>query len=512
MSDTAAISNPAAMPEITGVPRDSGEAPARRIAAWARAPLTAIAVVLSSYFFIAAFSLYWLTAIGAAIGAFLVPRRLIEKGTLIWLTVAWFAVAALTQGISGFFPDYTQPREIVAEIAMWLALGLAARAYLVYTEHPETFAGLRHSIEERPLDRWFAKSLLRPIDAVFTRIGVANTLALVPVTVVLVLPSTVNYLALAAYGTAAMLIQFPQDLMDHANIHNRIFTPRNDASPRVKRILRACQIYYENVECLLALQIPQYYRIQHNYVHHVEDNGPADSQTTLPYDRMSFFDFARHALRQGIDLVTGWQVFRYLAAKGKHKQIRELARGIVIWYAVLALIAVFNPIAAAMVFFSRFVGGNILSLFSFWQHGLIDEHDVHDVHGNSTDFAGSEHGNLGHDYHVEHHLRPGRHWADYYEQYAKAAAAEGGHKALVMDKDAFGPLTFVAALWRKDADAIARYGRIQGIAAGDQASLAELVRERTRPVGAEERTGLAARADAIMGQVMAVAMPKAFRV
>src|SRR6478736_1660485 len=126
------------------------EAPAKARTSWFTMPLTVLAIVLSSYFFIAAFSLYWLTAIGAAIGAFIVPRKLLEKGTLAWLTGSWLAVAALTQGISGFF----------------------------------------------------AKALLRPIDAVFTRIGIANTIVLLPVTVMLFLPSSVNYLVLAAYGTA----------------------------------------------------------------------------------------------------------------------------------------------------------------------------------------------------------------------------------------------------------------------------------------------------------------------
>ena len=88
----------------------------------------------------------------------------------------------------------------------------------------------------------------------------------------------------------------------------------------------------------------------------------------------------------------------------------------------------------------------------------------------------------------------------------------GGIGSLQEPKDTFGPLTFVAALWRKDADAIAHYGQIHGIEAGDTASLAELVRERTRPVGVEERTGIMAQADALMGKVMAMALPKAFRV
>ena len=141
---------------------------------------------------------------------------------------------------------------------------------------------------------------------------------------------------------------------------------------------------------VLLGRVSEYHRIQHVYVHHVEDNGPRDSETTTPYDRTSFLDFSRHAFLQGIDMLTGVFVFNYLRAKGKKRQLRKVLQGFLVWYAVLAVIALFNPIAALLALLSRFVGGNVRSLISFWQHGLVDPEDVHDIHGNSVDFVGHE--------------------------------------------------------------------------------------------------------------------------
>jgi fatty acid desaturase len=264
---------------------------------------------------------------------------------------------------------------------------------------------------------------------------------------------------------------------------------------------------------VLLGRVPEYHRIQHVYVHHVEDNGPRDSESTTSYDRTSFLDFSRHAFLQGFDMLTGAFVFNYLRAKGKKRQLREMLRGFLVWYAVLAVLALFNPIAALFALLSRFVGGNIRSLISFWQHGLVDPEDVHDIHGNSVDFVGHlEHGNLGADYHVEHHLQPGRHWSAYYEAYAKQAGAEGGHAAVVMQKEMFGPLAFVAALWRKDYLAVARYARLRGVEEGNDAELARIVAERTRPIDGPVRTGLSARIDGWVGRVMSHMLPTTFGV
>ena len=253
--------------------------------------------MLSTYFVIAAWSLYWLTAGAGALLSKVIPRSLIERAPLAWLGASSLLMAAATQTIPGFFPNYTNPIEIACEIGLWLSIGLFARCYLVYTDYPATFEGLKQSIAGRPLDRWISGLLHHPIDAIFTRIWVANSIAIIPMTILLVLPGTVNYFVMAAYGVALLLLQFPHDLIDHVNIHTRVFQPKIGASPRVKRLLKALQFYFEYVLSVLVARAPHYYRVQHVYQHHVEDNGMLDSQSTAPYDRTSFLDFSRHALQ-----------------------------------------------------------------------------------------------------------------------------------------------------------------------------------------------------------------------
>ena len=99
------------------------------------------------------------------------------------------------------------------------------------------------------------------------------------------MPSTINYLVIVGYTVMLLLTQLPQEITDHTNIHTRIFQPKLGATPRVKRLLGWLQVYFECVLTLLVARVPGYYRVQHVHIHHTEDNGPADSQTTLPYDR-----------------------------------------------------------------------------------------------------------------------------------------------------------------------------------------------------------------------------------
>jgi hypothetical protein len=81
-----------------------------------------------------------------------------------------------------------------------------------------------------------------------------------------------------------------------------------------------------------------------------------------------------------------------------------------------------------------------------------------------------------------------------------------------MQKETFSPLTFVAALWRKDYAAIASYGHLSGVPVGDATALARIVEARTRPIGVSERTGFAARFDTVFGRLMAAALPTRFHV
>ena len=250
--------------------------------------LTAFATVLSGYFILAAGSLYWLVAGAGALGEKVFPRSLMRRHQFFWLVASTSLTAILTQSVPGFFPDYSNPREVLLEISFWLSLGLVARAYLLYTECADTFDGLNTSIADRPLERWLARVLHHPVDAVFTRVWVANSVLMAPMTLLLILPNTINYFVIMAYATTLLLGQFPQEIVEHQNIHTRVFSPKIGASPRIKMLLNALQFYFEYVFALLTSRVPGFYRVQHVYVHHAEDNGPLDTQTTLPYDRTSF--------------------------------------------------------------------------------------------------------------------------------------------------------------------------------------------------------------------------------
>lgn len=475
-------------------------------------PADALAGALSTYFVVAACSLYWLTAGAGWLVGKVLPRRVIELAPLTWLMFSTVILCFATQTVPGFFPDYANGSEILAEICLWLALALFARSFLVYTDYPLTFEGLKSSIESRPLDRMIARHLHNPIDAIFTRIWVANSIALIPLTVLLIIPSTLNYFVIVAISAAMLLAQFPHEIIDHTNIHTRVFQPKLGASPRVRFALKSLQIYFENVLSMLVSRTPHFYFAQHVFIHHFEGNGPQDSQTTEPYERTSFLDFSRHAFRQGVHLVIGVPVVRYLWSRGRTKAARDLMLGLAVWYVLLIVIALFNPPASALLFLSRFIGGNVQSLVAFWQHGLVDPVESKNTYANTIDFAGPEHGNLGNDYHVEHHDQPGRHWSKYYELFSTRMQAEGGHPAVVFQKDMFSPLAFMAALWRKDYETIARMAHVKGIDPNDKDALNAEIRERTAAIGVEARTGIAAWIDERWSRLMALAMPVRFQV
>lgn len=487
-------------------------APATARTGLGKAVTTAAGAAVSIYFVIVAFCIYWLALPAAAVVSWLVPRRLLERFALPLLALSAIAAAMLTQTIDGFFPDYSNSRDILAELALWCGVGVFARCYLAYTKQPATFEEVEASNQERWPDRWFAANLHNPLDAAFTRIFIGNAIAMVPVTVLLLVPTTLNYLVVALWSAALLLVLFPQDLIEHTHMHNRIFTPRIGSTPRVKRILAVCQWIFEYPVTLLTIRIPEFYRIQHVYIHHVEGNGPDDTQSTMAYDRTSFLDYGRHALLQGLDLLTGCLVIPYLRRKGKNRQIRELLHGMAIFYAIVAIVAVFNPIAAGLIVGSRLLGGQILSFFAFFQHGLIDAHDVSDVHGNTVNYEGDEHGHLGADFHVEHHLKPARHWSTYREASRKETEAhEEGHRALVIDKSFYSPLGMMRALWTRDYIGVAAVASMRGLGS-DASMIAAEVQERTRPIGEPARTGFSATLDRWLGQVMGRALPTDLRV
>ena len=81
-----------------------------------------------------------------------------------------------------------------------------------------------------------------------------------------------------------------------------------------------------------------------------------------------------------------------------------------------------------------------------------------------------------------------------------------------MQKETFSPLAFVAALWKKDIQAIAATPASRASPTGMRQSSPRSCTSARGPSARRERTGFAARFDGWMGQVMAVALPTRFHV
>jgi hypothetical protein len=118
---------------------------------------------------------------------------------------------------------------------------------------------------------------------------------------------------------------------------------------------------------------PNYYYATHTGIHHVEDNGPADFQSTLRYDQTSFVDFVKAVTWYSlfINLIPVEIVSYYVNLKRK-KFLGIYLRGYLLGNALFALVAWFHPLLGATLFGLHLTSGLRSYLFVMRWHGFHD--------------------------------------------------------------------------------------------------------------------------------------------
>ena len=427
-------------------------------------------------------------------------NRFVARAPLLWLAGA--ALSAALIGAGAIAPPASWPPLLqhAALSTVWLLL-----MYLLVVSHffSAAFPALDDvdaTVSARWPDRWYARHLRTPRDSLFARPLIANALVMLPLAAAVLLPDRLSAFAALSYVTMLAIAGLTHETLDHTDIHNNLFVPAKASPPLARATVHATRIFLRGVLNPLYCRIPSFYRTQHVYVHHVENNGVADVQSTLKYDRTSFFDFCHFALHCGLSFSFALDVARYLLRRRKRRPLRRLLLGTLAWFALLVAIALHNPAAALLLFAARFFSGTLVAVNAYLWHGLADAHDAgaDDLSVGSINVKAGDGGAPG-SLHLRHHQRMSEHWSRQYVLTPDDQQAASDRGALTLYPTASN--LFLKALWARRFDLIAASVAAPGQRALDADALQRLIEQRTRacatapPPSARRR-----QADAVCGR------------
>jgi hypothetical protein len=373
---------------------------------------------------------------------------------------------------------------------------------LLRTGFPRSLDELRAVVSRRWPERWFATRLANPLDAIFVRLVIDQTLLVVPCFVLMVVPGGVPSIVFFAFVQG--VIGKRHETLAHSEIHYHPFASKHLRGRWDRAVVRTIELYVVYVLSILCMRIPRWYGVQHIAIHHAEDNGIHDTQSMLAYDRASYFDLCVVSIMSGFSYVVPVDIVQYLRRRRRTRLLRHFLGGMAVYYAALTLLAMASwPAALFLLAWVFFASGTGAAVHNLWWHAFIDPHDPKNSYRSSMNVeSGSESlGNFGSDYHLEHHLHPERHWTLLHEE-----AIGEGHGGAYAAEEAFvlrgARRAFLRALWTRRFEDLAEV--IRPTRPGTtRAELAALAEERTRPIAPRPRSALATRLDTLVGGAMA---------
>lgn len=388
------------------------------------------------------------------------PRRLCRPGFRRY--IGYFPrLVILLSGVSiillGIYP-LPSPTSAVDALELVLLVALLGTLLHVFVTAAAIANRLTNLILDNPArenrtwpERLFLDCLSTRADIVFVRIGLNNTLVMALAVVGIAMPWSFGLQTACLYLGALLSVGYSQEALEHTDVHRDIFR-FSHITPYKKRVLLCLFRFHCRFSLnILCGRIPMYYRVQHVLIHHVENNGPSDIQSTIMFDRTSFVDFSRFALKVALSHCIPIDVYCYFVRKKRLGPLVSLSIGVGVWYLVLAVLAVINLWAALLVMTARLLSGVLVANNIFTWHGLIDPQRPNKVRSNSINLLplrGAPPAIQGR--HIDHHLRPDEHWTD---QVASPVEAD----TITLSPDnTWQEFTFIKALWLGEFEVLSR--------------------------------------------------------
>jgi fatty acid desaturase len=413
-------------------------------------------------------------------------RWMLERSPL-WPAIArWPLAVALAASIGGASATLAIGAGTVSLILAGIAAGLACLLLAAATPLMLASATAPDTSQmiSRRLRRFHARAGRNTLDAIWGEVVLGAGLLIVPPFLAALADTRATPLALLIYATAIGATRTPLVDFEHGDSHYAFFRPRIGATRAERRGLGALRWFAQQPLALVSGRVPYWYAVQHVAVHHAENNGLADTQSTAPYDRASFAGFAVCAQRFALSGLVPLDVLRYLIARRRTKPLRRLCRGYCIYLAWLGFLCALDPRVVLVLIGVRYVSLVADAASFFQEHGLVAPDQPEAVLTSALHYInGNAHGSRGEDLHIEHHLRPGLHWSEYMVALSSRLTDYARHRAIGFH-DGPGQLRFYyRCLWRQDFIGLARHVHVFGGESMSQLEIARLLEARTAPAG-----------------------------
>lgn len=209
--------------------------------------------------------------------------------------------------------------------------------------------------------------------------------------------SIVFLLCLHSLLLVSLLIDF--EMVEHLSSHSR-----NGVLVKIKQGSFAAWLLYVLEQIRIYVVWPMYYWaprryfLTHTHHHHVENNGPADWQSTLRFDLTSVADFCKSLLWLQLSFLMPVDTARYLWALGRKRHFNKLMISSALNLLVILFVFYIEPLFGAMLFFLYLSMAWAFHSFVFAWHGFHDATKPYDVIASNNSTG-----------HYAHHKDPGMH-------------------------------------------------------------------------------------------------------
>lgn len=226
------------------------------------------------------------------------------------------------------------------------------------------------------------------------------------------------------------------------------------AKTRLDRIYAYLNFFRVYIAWPIQLWMPNHYFCTHTGIHHVENNGPADSQSTLRFDQTSFIGFIKSTTWFSFLTIFPYDSARYFIALKRKKFLKIFLSGYVAGVSLICFVSYFHPLLGLCLIAHQVGSGLPFSLFVHRWHGFHDSTRLYSVDASNNSPI-----------HFGHHKQPNVHItvAGEYARIFWRSREENPKKFPVfLSSDAMDIYTrnwflFLAMLWQNKLDIVGKF-------------------------------------------------------